>query len=86
MSLNRIKEFLMDDCRLRLISGINQQSAISNQQSTIDNLFGRRRLRPRLHTRAVVGLEIAERVLHAGEQVLEQRLDRVVPLGVAVRL
>src|SRR6476469_4217724 len=43
------------------------------------------RLHARLDAGTVVGLEIAERVLNAGEQMLEQRRHRVVPLVVAVR-
>ena len=39
-----------------------------------------------LHARAVVGLEVAEHVLHPGEHVLEQQLVRVDLLVVAVRL
>jgi hypothetical protein len=33
----------------------------------------------------VVGPQVAQRVLHAGEQMLHQRLDRVDPLAVAER-
>src|SRR5215831_21353091 len=36
-----------------------------------------------LLARRIVGLEVSQRVLHAGQQMLEQRLDRVLPLVVA---